>query len=162
MSTQTEKTAHGLRPSRRTIAKGAAWAAPVVAIGAAAPAASASTTPPPPKAVRLGVLGQSGSVGDTFSYTLQGFDSSAHPGAEYPDGTTITFTDGFTIDPSSLSAGATIISQAPPTVSFPAGVMGFVSGTYADPGTYSFTAAGPAGSSVQSYSGTSTVSPAAP
>lgn len=34
--------------SRRSIAKGAAWAAPVVAVGAAAPTAAASTTPPPP------------------------------------------------------------------------------------------------------------------
>jgi hypothetical protein len=32
----------GVRPSRRTIAKGAAWAAPVIAVGAAAPAFAAS------------------------------------------------------------------------------------------------------------------------
>lgn len=35
-------------PSRRTVAKSAAWAAPVIAIGVAAPAASASTTDTPP------------------------------------------------------------------------------------------------------------------
>jgi hypothetical protein len=33
--------------TRRTIATGAAWAVPLIAIGAAAPAASASTSPPP-------------------------------------------------------------------------------------------------------------------
>ncbi len=33
------------RPSRRTIATGAAWAVPVIAVGAAAPLASASVTP---------------------------------------------------------------------------------------------------------------------
>jgi hypothetical protein len=35
------------RPSRRTIASGAAWAVPVIAVGAAAPLAAASTNEPP-------------------------------------------------------------------------------------------------------------------
>ncbi len=39
------------RPSRRTIASGAAWAVPVIAVGAAAPVASASGNVPPPPPV---------------------------------------------------------------------------------------------------------------
>lgn len=38
---------HSVAPSRRNVAKSAAWAVPVIAVGAAAPAASASTATPP-------------------------------------------------------------------------------------------------------------------
>lgn len=45
----TEVHKSGSKVSRRTIAKGAAWSVPVVAVAAAAPAASASTTPTCPE-----------------------------------------------------------------------------------------------------------------
>ncbi len=41
-SAMSQSQGIGVRPSRRTIAKGAAWAVPVIAVGAAAPHASAS------------------------------------------------------------------------------------------------------------------------
>lgn len=42
----------GLRPSRRSVVKGAAWAVPAVAVAAAAPSAAAS--PPPPPVINFG------------------------------------------------------------------------------------------------------------
>lgn len=71
--------------SRRTIAKGAAWSVPVVAVGAAAPAASASTTND------IGAFSLDGSCG-LLGTVNQGFTLAASGTAPVPAGSVVTIT----------------------------------------------------------------------
>ncbi|WP_188835372.1 hypothetical protein [Flexivirga endophytica] len=71
--------------SRRTIAKGAAWSVPVVAVAAAAPAASASTGTDIGAVALNGVCGLLGTVN-------QGFTLAASATAPVPAGSVVTIT----------------------------------------------------------------------
>lgn len=125
--------------SRRTVAKGAAWSAPVVAMAAAAPRAAASAAPP--DAVRLGVRGSSGSITQTFKFTLDGIDAEGDEGAEYPAGTTLAFPSGFTY--TAIENGGVVAQANPLIVEFPAGAIGVVRGKFSTKGTYTISATGP-------------------
>jgi hypothetical protein len=61
----------GRRPSRRTIAKGAAWAVPVIAIGASAPHAAASGGPIVFTGLSCKQGGQSGNSNFTYHMEVQ-------------------------------------------------------------------------------------------
>ncbi|MFS0732415.1 hypothetical protein ABC304_10475 [Microbacterium sp. 1P10UB] len=67
--------------SRRTLVKGAAWAAPAIALAVAAPAASAST-------VDVGAFALRGSCG-TLGVLGPGFTLQAGPTTPLPAGTTV-------------------------------------------------------------------------
>lgn len=70
--------------SRRSIAKGAAWTVPVVAVAAAAPAAFAST-------VDVGAFHINGTCG-VLGVLGPGFTLTAGPSTPLPVGTTVTIT----------------------------------------------------------------------
>ena len=109
-------------PSRRTVARGAAWSLPVVAIAASAPAMAAS--PPPPAADALYIAGPtSTSVNTSVVYRVYG-QADGDLGGQYPAGTTLVFPAGFVI--TAVTAGGGVISGQ--TVTFPAGTTGAVRG----------------------------------
>lgn len=118
----------GGRPSRRQIAKYAAWSAPVVVAVAAAPAASASTPPPP--AIRLGLGGEGGPpINEDATYFVYGIGSGNVTPAQYPDGTQMVFPENFVI---TAAPGGT--RSGPTTVVFPPGVRGEVTGHFTSDG----------------------------
>ncbi|WP_256841884.1 hypothetical protein [Ornithinimicrobium cryptoxanthini] len=69
-SNETATAQGGLRPARRTIVKGAAWAVPVVTVASAAPASAHSHEGPPPSCLELGVTADSCRVSNTDAYFL--------------------------------------------------------------------------------------------
>ena len=68
-----------MRPSRRTIARGVAWAVPVIAVSAAAPAMAASGGPIVFTGISCKGPGQSG--GNTWTYYMQITISVPGPGS---------------------------------------------------------------------------------
>lgn len=69
---------NSVMPSRRTVAKSAAWSVPVIAVGVAAPAASASTTATPPGLQGWVTVSESCSTATGMQLTIDGTGS-------YPD-----------------------------------------------------------------------------
>ncbi len=81
-------TPEPLHPSRRTVARGAAWSVPAIAVGAAAPALAASGCPtlPPFSAADGWVLTESGPPSGGGAQFLDGtffVQSDAHPDETY-------------------------------------------------------------------------------
>lgn len=127
-------------PSRRAVARGAAWSLPVVAIAASAPVASASTTPPPPAATDLGVGGPSNpTVGKNATFFVYGIDENGGTPATYPAGTLLTVPANFTIS----STSGTIQPGTSTTIIFPPGERGTVTGKFTSPGAATITASAP-------------------
>jgi hypothetical protein len=86
--------------TRRTVLKGAAWTAPVIAAAIAVPLASASTPPP---ATRYGASGSTQNGGEDGYFSAYGIvQGGAH--AVIPSGTTITFT----VDPTDAVGSVTV------------------------------------------------------
>lgn len=87
MSSFTMPMATPTRPTRRSIAKGAAWAVPVIAVGAATPAMAASPLCPslPPFADENGwSLETSGSGGGESVFSFGTFASNVDPSQQGP------------------------------------------------------------------------------
>lgn len=108
--------------SRRTVARGAAWTLPAVAIAAAAPAATASQVPP--AADSLYLAGPASTTRNTsVVYRVYG-QADGDLGGEYPSGTTLTFPAGFVI--TAVPSGGGVVNGQ--VVTFPGGTGGSVRG----------------------------------
>lgn len=111
------------RPSaikRRTLVKGAAWAAPVIAVAAATPAAAASTVEPEPSENATSVKVTTGSAINAGAWAqgvIETIDTTTRPAtpAIFPENTVITITapEGatITIDPSDRVGVGTISGE---------------------------------------------------
>lgn len=125
-----ERSSTGSRtqgPSRRTVARGAAWSLPAVAVAAAAPAASASA---PPVADSLYLAGPASTTLNTsVVYRVYG-QADGDLGGQYPNGTTLTFPAGFVI--TAVIAGGGV--QDGQKVTFPSGTTGGVRGYWTTSG----------------------------
>lgn len=130
---------------RRTVLKGAAWSAPIVALAVAAPLASASTTPTCPPCLTAGVLGaittQAVVVGNKGALAFVGALGLDSRGCDLnlfkplytiiPTSATLTMSDGSTHSGTGLAAGTGTFGQLgalPGTILF--SDLTFPSGTY--------------------------------
>lgn len=69
--TQHDSTTTGLRPTRRTVARGVAWTLPVVAVSATAPAFATSPVPPDfGKLTACKIPGNSGDLTKGYKFTV--------------------------------------------------------------------------------------------
>ncbi len=97
--------------SRRTVIKGAAWAAPVVAVAAAVPLASAS--PEPEIAESIGGTTSSPRVGNVGRVEVFGLDAAGDD-SYFPAGQTFTLTSAdFDFEASVISISGGAISAGP-------------------------------------------------
>lgn len=115
-------------PSRRTVARGAAWSLPVVALAAAAPKAAAS--PPPPAATDFGYSGPTTpKVGTVYTYSIYGLDEYGNEPAALPAGASITLPSDFT---GPFTTNGVVTGNT--TVTFPEGTTnGFIKGKFVTP-----------------------------
>lgn len=131
--------------ARRTVLKGAAWSAPIVAMAVATPLASASTGPTCPPCLTAGVLGavttQAVVVGNTGALAFVGALGLDSRGCDLtlfqplytiiPTSATLTMSDGTTHSGTGLTAGTGTFGQIgalPGTLLF--SNLSFPSGTY--------------------------------
>ncbi|MFF8186201.1 hypothetical protein ACF044_02950 [Microbacterium sp. NPDC016588] len=130
---------------RRTVLKGAAWSAPIVAMAVATPLASASTGPTCPPCLTAGVLGavttQAVVVGNKGALAFVGALGLDSRGCDLtlfkplytiiPTSATLTMSDGTTHSGTGLAAGTGTFGQLgalPGTILF--SNLSFPSGTY--------------------------------
>ncbi|MCI1748317.1 MAG: hypothetical protein LKI24_09595 [Acidipropionibacterium sp.] len=107
MEDLNKPVSHAAGTSRRTILKGAAWTAPVVAAAAAVPAwgADSGVTPPPPvDATSYQTTGASVQGGKPAYLAAFGVDDAGND-AKIPDGAIITLT----VDPSTADGTVEVV-----------------------------------------------------
>ena len=130
--------------SRRTVMKGAAWAAPVVAVAAAVPMAAASVVEPE-EAVGVFVgAGSQANLANAARIALTGLDANGLD-EFFPDGQTFTVASTFPWDDiviASITGGTISGGIITPNSGATSVVILFRSAT---PGTYTVTSNGPAG-----------------